>query len=129
MGSPTLTHSAEFTAVSATEAAHENMLSVAKALAMTGVELALDPELVRRAKAENARAWTSIFVNPAQFNAPGDLASYPRTLDRDLELLRSAGCDLVFLPRPEEIYRDGYRYRVTENSLSLQLEGASRAGR
>lgn len=84
--------------------------------------------LVRRAKAENARAWASIFVNPAQFNEPGDLASYPRTLDRDLELLRGAGCDLVFLPRPEEIYRDGYRYRVTENSLSLQLEGASRPG-
>jgi pantoate--beta-alanine ligase len=84
--------------------------------------------LVRRAKAENARAWASIFVNPAQFTEPGDLAGYPRTLDRDLELLRSAGCDLVFLPRPEEIYRDGYRYRVTENSLSLQLEGASRPG-
>ena len=40
----------------------------------------------------------------------------------------AAGCDLVFLPRAEEIYRDGYRYRVTENSLSLQLEGASRPG-
>jgi len=84
--------------------------------------------LVRRAKAENARAWASIFVNPAQFDEPGDLASYPRTLDRDLALLRRAGCDLVFLPRAEEIYRDGYRYRVTENSLSLQLEGASRPG-
>ncbi len=54
VGTPTLTHSAEFTAVSATEAAHENMLSVAKALAMTGVELALDPEMVRRAKADFA---------------------------------------------------------------------------
>ena len=52
VGSPTLTHSAAFTAVSATEAAHENMLSVAKALAMTGVELALDPTLVERAKAD-----------------------------------------------------------------------------
>ena len=84
--------------------------------------------LVRRAKAENARAWASIFVNPAQFNDPTDLARYPRTLERDLELLRGAGCDLVFLPRAEEIYRDGYRYRVTENRLSLELEGAARPG-
>jgi metal-dependent amidase/aminoacylase/carboxypeptidase family protein len=52
VGSPTLTHSADFTAVSATPAAHDNMLSVAKALAMTAVELALDPELVQRAKAD-----------------------------------------------------------------------------
>ena len=84
--------------------------------------------LVRRAKAENARAWASIFVNPAQFNDPADLARYPRTLERDLELLRGAGCDLVFLPRAEEIYRDGYCYRVTENRLSLELEGAARPG-
>ena len=84
--------------------------------------------LVRRAKAENARAWASIFVNPAQFNDAGDLERYPRTVERDLELLRSAGCDLVFLPRADEIYRDGYRYRVTENELSLKLEGASRPG-
>ena len=84
--------------------------------------------LVRRAKAENARAWASIFVNPSQFNDPGDLARYPRTVEQDLELLRGAGCDLVFLPRAEEIYGDGYRYRVTENKLSLELEGASRPG-
>jgi pantoate--beta-alanine ligase len=84
--------------------------------------------LVRRAKAENSRAWASIFVNPAQFNDPGDLERYPRTVERDLELLRSAGCDLAFLPRAEEIYRDGYRYRVTESSLSRELEGAARPG-
>ena len=54
VGAPKLTHSPEFTAVAATDAAHENMVSVAKALAMTGVELALDPELVRLAKADFA---------------------------------------------------------------------------
>jgi pantoate--beta-alanine ligase len=84
--------------------------------------------LVRRAKAENARAWASIFVNPAQFDDPGDLDRYPRTIEQDLELLRGAGCDLAFLPTADEIYRDGYRYRVTENELSLRLEGASRPG-
>jgi pantoate--beta-alanine ligase len=84
--------------------------------------------LLRRAKAENARAWASIFVNPAQFDDPGDLERYPRTTERDLAILRDAGCDLVFMPRADEIYRDGYRYRVTENELSLTLEGASRPG-
>jgi pantoate--beta-alanine ligase len=84
--------------------------------------------LLRRARTENARAWASIFVNPAQFNDPGDLSRYPKPLDQDLELLKSAGCDLVFLPRAEEMYRDGYRYRVTENALSHELEGAARPG-
>jgi pantoate--beta-alanine ligase len=84
--------------------------------------------LVRRAKAENERVWASIFVNPVQFDDPGDLARYPRTLEDDLAMLEAAGCDLVFLPRAEEIYRDGYRYRVTENALSRELEGAARPG-
>ncbi len=84
--------------------------------------------LVRRARAENARAWASIFVNPSQFNDPGDLARYPRTLEQDLEMLRAAGCDLVFLPRAREIYPDGYRYRVSESELSLKFCGAGRPG-
>jgi pantoate--beta-alanine ligase len=84
--------------------------------------------LLRRAKAENARAWASIFVNPAQFDDPADLGRYPRTTEQDLAVLRDAGCDLAFLPRAEEIYRDGYRYRVSENELSPQLEGAERPG-
>jgi pantoate--beta-alanine ligase len=84
--------------------------------------------LVRRAKAENARTWVSLFVNPAQFDDPADLARYPRPLEADLELLREAGCDLVFHPRAEEMYPDGYRYRVSENDLSLRYEGAARPG-
>ncbi len=84
--------------------------------------------LVTRAKSENARAIASIFVNPAQFNDPDDLARYPRTLEQDLATLQAAGCDLVFVPRPDELYPDGYHYRVTENELSLELEGATRPG-
>ncbi|HXK32764.1 MAG TPA: M20 family metallopeptidase [Dehalococcoidia bacterium] len=56
VGSPTLTHSPEFTAVAATDAAHAAMLQTAQALAMTGIDLALQPELVERAKAEFAAA-------------------------------------------------------------------------
>ncbi|HEY8173594.1 MAG TPA: M20 family metallopeptidase [Dehalococcoidia bacterium] len=54
VGSPTFTHSPEFTAVSATDAAHEAMLRAAKALAMTAIDVALDPDLLARAKAEFA---------------------------------------------------------------------------
>lgn len=84
--------------------------------------------LVARARSENARTVASIFVNPAQFDDAGDLARYPRTLEADLAMLEGAGCDLVFLPRAEELYGDGYRYRVTENAQSRELEGAARPG-
>jgi len=84
--------------------------------------------LLARARAGNEQAWASIFVNPAQFNERADLASYPRPLDEDLAKLRTAGCDLVFLPRAEDMYPDGYRYRVTENDLSLRFCGAGRPG-
>ena len=84
--------------------------------------------LVRRSRAENDRTLVSIFVNPAQFDDPGDLASYPRTTDDDLELLRAEGTDFVLLPRATDLYPDGYSYRVTETERSRVLEGASRPG-
>jgi pantoate--beta-alanine ligase len=84
--------------------------------------------LVRRSQLENTHTWVSIFVNPAQFNDPADLERYPRPLESDLAMLRDAGCDLVFVPLAGEMYPDGYRYRVTENELSLRYEGASRPG-
>ncbi len=84
--------------------------------------------LVRRSRAENDLTLVSIFVNPTQFDDPTDLARYPRPLDEDLRRLREEGTDFVFLPREADLYRDGYRYRVTENSLSTVLEGACRPG-
>jgi pantoate--beta-alanine ligase len=84
-------------------------------------------ELLRRARAENAHVVLSIFVNPTQFNDPKDLAQYPRTLDADVTLARPY-VDAVFAPSAAELYPGGYHYRVTENDLSLQLEGAYRPG-
>lgn len=46
----------------------------------------------------------SIFVNPTQFNDKNDLLNYPRTTEKDLELLQEAGCDVVFIPEVDEIY-------------------------
>jgi pantoate--beta-alanine ligase len=84
--------------------------------------------LVERSRAENDRTWASIFVNPAQFNDPRDLAAYPRPLDADLEMLRAAGCELAFAPEAGAMYPDDYRYRVVEGDLSRKFCGAGRPG-
>jgi pantoate--beta-alanine ligase len=83
--------------------------------------------LLERARAENDRVVMSVFVNPAQFEDPGDLKRYPRTLDADLDLAGDLA-DCVLVPDPRDIYPDDYRYRVSEYVLSTRLEGAHRPG-
>jgi len=83
--------------------------------------------LLERARAENDRVVLSIFVNPTQFNDPNDLAKYPRTLSADAELARGLATD-VLVPAAAEMYPDSYRYRVTEQEFSRELEGAHRSG-
>ncbi len=70
----------------------------------------------------------SIFVNPTQFNNPDDLIHYPKTLEHDLKIARDAGVDFVLLPNSEQIYTDGYRYKVSESEFSARLCGAHRPG-
>lgn len=84
--------------------------------------------LVRRSRAENDRTLVSIFVNPTQFDQDADLATYPRTVDSDLDHLRASGVDCVLLPSAGQMYPDGYKYRVVETERSRTLEGASRPG-
>lgn len=84
--------------------------------------------LVRRAKQENDRVGVSIFVNPIQFNNPDDLATYPKDLKRDLELLEKEGVDLVWTPTPDVVYPVGYQTYVNVEEVTRFLEGASRAG-
>ena len=83
--------------------------------------------LLERARAENDAVVLSIFVNPAQFNDPGDLERYPRTLEEDLALAGTL-VDHVLVPDPRDMYPDGYQYRVSEHGLSATLEGAHRPG-
>lgn len=83
-------------------------------------------ELVRRAKRTNQVVVVSIFVNPLQFGAGEDLDAYPRTLDADVELLRSEGVALVFAPSAADMYPDGPRTTVQPGPLGAELEGASR---
>ena len=64
--------------------------------------------LFRAARAENERVVASLFVNPAQFEEAADLAAYPRDEDRDLEVARAEGVDVVFAPAPDELYPPGF---------------------
>ncbi len=84
--------------------------------------------LVRQARAENKVVIVTIFVNPIQFEAGEDLNSYPRDLERDLEMLREAGADIVFTPAPEVMYPRGYQTHVTVDEVTKVLEGARRPG-
>lgn len=84
--------------------------------------------LVRRARMENNHVAASIFVNPTQFGPSEDLSRYPRDLEKDLELLRAAGVDLVFVPAIQEIYPSGFQTFVSVEEVSKPLEGAVRPG-
>jgi pantoate--beta-alanine ligase len=84
--------------------------------------------LVKRAKRLGDFVVASIFVNPAQFEPKEDFQRYPRNLKKDMELLKKAGCDLIFAPSLKDIYPEGYLTYVNVNELSEKLEGASRYG-
>jgi pantoate--beta-alanine ligase len=81
-----------------------------------------------RARADNATAVVSIFVNPRQFGDPADLAQYPRNEARDLEICEAEGVDLVFAPSVEEVYPPGFDTVVAVGSIARPLEGAARPG-
>jgi pantoate--beta-alanine ligase len=83
--------------------------------------------LLERARSENERVVLTIFVNPTQFNDPGDLAGYPRTLESDAAQAKPY-TDVILVPAADEMYRDRYRYRVVETELSRRWEGAHRPG-
>jgi pantoate--beta-alanine ligase len=84
--------------------------------------------LVRAAKACCNVVAVSIFVNPAQFGPNEDLAKYPRTFERDCELLAKESVELVFAPSVEEMYPNGAVTWVTVEELSEKLDGRSRPG-
>jgi pantoate--beta-alanine ligase len=70
----------------------------------------------------------SIFVNPIQFDRPGDLAAYPKPLADDLAKCEAAGVDLVFAPEAGAMYFPDRSITVTESLLSTHLCGATRPG-
>lgn len=84
--------------------------------------------LVRAAKAESDLVVVSIFVNPMQFGPTEDFSKYPRSFERDRDLLEKEQVDLLFAPSVREIYPDGASTFVTVDGLSERLCGRSRPG-
>lgn len=86
--------------------------------------------LVKEAKKNNATALVSIFVNPLQFNNPEDLLKYPKTIQKDLELLNAAGADAVFIPEYETLYPKDLEFNIAlkNNSVESVFEGYFRPG-
>ena len=84
--------------------------------------------LIARSVQENAVTVVSVFVNPAQFHDPVDLARYPRDLERDVAFAGEVGAALVFAPEVEAIYPPGFDTFVEVGNLAARWEGASRPG-
>ncbi|MEU3272754.1 pantoate--beta-alanine ligase [Saccharomonospora sp. NPDC006951] len=112
---------------------------VTAALRAVGRKVALVPtmgalhaghrELLRRAKRlPNTVVVASVFVNPLQFGEGEDFEAYPRSLDRDLEILGDMGVDIAFTPGTGDLFEDGASVTVDPGPLGAVLEGAARPG-
>ncbi|NLI96227.1 MAG: pantoate--beta-alanine ligase [Synergistaceae bacterium] len=84
--------------------------------------------LVRKSVSENQTTVVSIFVNPLQFGPNEDYEAYPRDLEKDCMLLEKEGVDLVYCPKPEDLYHPDHSTYVVEEGVSRDLCGASRPG-
>ncbi|HEV8691798.1 MAG TPA: pantoate--beta-alanine ligase [Ideonella sp.] len=85
--------------------------------------------LVREAKRWGGPVVASIFVNRLQFLPHEDFDRYPRTLERDVELLTGVGCNFVFAPDEAELYPEPQVYKIAPPpGLADILEGEFRPG-
>ena len=84
--------------------------------------------LIEEGKRQAHKVVATIFVNPAQFNDPADLARYPRTEADDARKLEEAGCDLLWAPLLPEIYPEGFATAVHVSGVSERWEGEHRPG-
>ena len=82
--------------------------------------------LIKKSVEENDKTVVTIFVNPMQFGPTEDLESYPRDLEKDTQLCKETGANLVFAPEPEEMYEKGFVSYVDMNGLTNHLCGLSR---
>ncbi|MEU1973047.1 pantoate--beta-alanine ligase [Microbacterium sp. NPDC019599] len=82
--------------------------------------------LIRQARAQSGLVVVSLFVNPTQFGANEDLSAYPRDEERDAELAREAGADVLFAPAVDEVYPDGFATTIHISGITEVLCGAVR---
>jgi pantoate--beta-alanine ligase len=84
--------------------------------------------LVRAARAASGTVVVSVFVNPTQFTDAGDLAAYPRQLDRDADMASAAGADYLLAPSVDQMYPDGFATTVDVGGPARGFEGDYRPG-
>jgi pantoate--beta-alanine ligase len=84
--------------------------------------------LLKASKSQNDLTICSIYVNPAQFNNPQDLVKYPRTIERDSQMLKKVGCEVLFCPTNDEIYPNNPLIKFDFGSLDTVMEGHFRPG-
>jgi len=84
--------------------------------------------LVRRGQSLADDVVVSIFVNPTQFGPSEDFSRYPRTFQRDIELLSAEGVAMVFAPSPEQMYAERFSTAISPPAVASPLEGLFRPG-
>lgn len=85
--------------------------------------------LIAASKSKNDVTVCSIFVNPTQFNNPDDFKRYPITVEKDIQVLVEAGCNVLFLPPVSEIYPPQYQKKTYNlGQIENTLEGFYRPG-
>lgn len=114
------------------------MQDTGRTLALRGRSIGLVPtmgalhdghmSLIRLSRMENHATVVSIFVNPAQFGPGEDLEKYPRDEAEDMQKLRAAGVDTLFMPEAGAMYPEGFSFSVKTGELGGKLEGAFRPG-
>ncbi len=82
----------------------------------------------RKVSGQNGRVIATIFVNPTQFGPREDYRQYPRSFREDCAKLRARGCDVLFAPTVEDMYRPDRSVTIQENRLSEVMCGLSRPG-
>ncbi|MEO2740893.1 pantoate--beta-alanine ligase [Clostridium butyricum] len=84
--------------------------------------------LIKKAVRENDKVIVSVFVNPTQFGPNEDYDSYPRNIEKDMELCENAGACAVFNPEPSEMYLENKSTVISVSGLTSVLCGAKRPG-
>jgi pantoate--beta-alanine ligase len=84
--------------------------------------------LLSQARQECRVVMMSLYVNPRQFNQTSDFEIYPRSLERDLQMAKEAGVDVLFAPSTEEVFGPGESTTVEPGAVASLMEGQHRPG-
>ena len=68
----------------------------------------------------------SIFINQLQFAPNEDFNTYPKNIQKDIDLLKNYNIDAVFIPQHNQMYNQDFSCVVSETKLSKKIEGKSR---